>query len=197
MSNIADAYNTAAIQYRQRYARIPLRKEEVDTTLALVTADNPVVVEIGCAYGREASYIVTKTNRYTGIDISQAYIDMARREVVSGVFQCVDVLQYDFPAHVDVVFAFASLLHMPKEDVCTVLERVSKALNPGGVVFLSLKRRATYQTELVIDDVVPRRFYYYTRDTIHRCLPDSLDEVFYAEQSRQEDWFTMILQKQL
>lgn len=196
MVDIARAYNTAAVAYRERYAAIGPRIDDVDLALSFLKTQTPKVVEIGCAYGREARYLLSKTSQYVGIDISQAYIDMAQHEVSGGTFHCVDVMEYDFPSDVDVVFAFASLLHLPKEDVATVLQRVASALRPGGVVFLSLKRRDHYETAMETDDLVSRRFYYYTRQTILDVAPPELVEVFYDEQELRESWFTMILQKQ-
>jgi len=195
-SKIKAAYDVAAEVYRKRYDGIPPRVKDVDLALSFVSNSNPFVVEIGCAYGREAKYILTKASRYIGLDISENYIEMAKTEVLGGEFFCIDVMDYKFPHGIDVVFAFASLLHNPREDVAAVLARVAKALNSGGVLFLSLKRHEQYETAVETDDLVSRRFYYYNRQTILDCVPDELAEVFYDEQSREAEWFTMILQKQ-
>lgn len=191
---IRRAYNQAAMAYRLGYDGIPPRIADIDLTLQYVDAPKPVVLEIGCAYGREAQHLI-KRSHYFGIDISAAYIQMARREHPRGNFEVADVMQYQFPSGLDVVFAFASLLHNPKEDIKLVFERVAAALNPGGVIFLSLKRRDRYETDVVNDGYSKRRFYYYTRDTVLQQKPQTLSEVHYAEQSRKEEWFTMILQK--
>lgn len=193
--DIRHAYNAAADAYRQRYDSIPPRVEDVDAAFARVSTSNPVVVEIGCAYGREARYILTKTSQYTGIDISEKYIKMAKAEIPTADFVCTDVADYEFPSGIDVVFAFASLLHASQEEVEEVLKRVAMALNSGGIIFLSLKRRAQYETAIETDDAVSRRFYYYSRQTILDIAPPHLTEVFYDEQSRKEEWFTMMLQK--
>jgi len=192
---IRTAYNQAATEYRRQYQLIPARVNDVDLALSYIDIQRPVVLEIGCAYGREAQYILTKTPYYLGIDISSVYINMARAENEAGKFEVADVVQYEFPTGLDVVFAFASLLHNPKEDIQVVLERVTAALNPGGVLFLSLKRRDRYETDVLDDGHSKRRFYYYTRQTVLDLLPGTLVEQFYQEQSRKEEWFTMILQK--
>ena len=155
-----------------------------------------MVLEIGCAYGREAGYITTKVQWYLGIDICREYIEMARLEVPKGTFVVADMMEYDFGVGLNVIFSFASFVHNPKEDIALLLQRITSALNPGGVVFISLKRRERYETDEVDDGVSIRRFYYYTRDDILECAPENLSEVFYDEQSRQEEWFTIILQKQ-
>jgi SAM-dependent methyltransferase len=196
MNEIKKAYNTAAHAYRKRYDAVPARVEDIEFTLSYIRTDNPFVVEIGCAYGREARYLLNKISRYIGIDICDEYIHMAQTEVVGGEFICADVLEYEFPKGIDVVFAFASLLHLPKDEIALVLQKVARALSVGGLVFLSLKRRDSYEAEMITDDVVSRQFYYYNRETITDVLPVGLVEVFYAEQNRNESWFTIILQKQ-
>jgi SAM-dependent methyltransferase len=193
--SIKAAYNQAAAEYRRQYQLIPARVDDVDLALSYINVQRPVVLEIGCAYGREAQYILTKTPYYLGIDISSAYINMARAENSAGNFEVADVLRYEFPDGLDVIFAFASLLHNPKEDLQVVLDRAAAALNPGGVLFISLKRHDQYETDVLDDGYSKRRYYYYTRATVLDATPDTMSEVYYQEQSRQEEWFTMILQK--
>lgn len=193
MISVRDAYNEAAEKYRRKYDAIPARTNDVDAAFALVSKSNPKVAEVGCAYGREAKYILTKTNQYIGIDICDKYIEMAKNEVLGGKFEYVDVLDYRLESGVDIIFSFASLLHLSKEDLSRVLEKMNDALALGGVIFLSLKHRDKYYSEDVTD-VVSRTFYYYNLDTIKEILPPGLKVVHYQEQILKEKWFTIILQ---
>ena len=120
---------------------------------------------------------------------------MAKTEVVGGVFQCMDVLEYDFPQKSDIVFAFASLLHMNKDNLKQVLDTIHNNLNPDGIVFLSLKHRTTYSSELITDQHSARTFYYYNKKTIAQLTNGLYSESFYEEQILKEPWFTMILKK--
>jgi SAM-dependent methyltransferase len=192
---IRDAYNSAAEPYREKYDNQRVRSTEVDCVLKYVSADAPKVLEIGCAYGREAEYILTQTPYYTGIDISEKFITIARRDIEGGVFQCADVHKHVFPEGLDAVFAFASLLHSSKEELQKVLKNVHSSLNTDGVVFLSLKRKAQYGSGMVTDEYTTRKFYYYNRKTILELCNGLYSEVFYDEQIFREPWFTMILKK--
>lgn len=192
---IKEAYNKAASVYRKKYERHDARAEDIDQALSYVGVKYPKVLEIGCAYGRDAVYVLTKTPHYVGIDICDEFIEMAKQEIEGGEFYCADVLEYDFPKNLDAIFSFASLLHLSKEEMSEIFGKVSAALVPGGVFFLSLKRRAEYQTAIDTDEVVSRRFYYYTRETLSDIAPSDLKEVFYSEQERAEDWLTIIFQK--
>jgi trans-aconitate methyltransferase len=192
---IQQAYDEAVVVYREKYAQLPARTEDIDLTRSYTEVAQPRVLEIGCAYGREAQYILQKTPHYTGIDISQSYIDMARQEVPAGTFVCADVHAYEFPSGIDMVFAFASLLHSDKESMQDMLLRLHPQLSPNAVIFLSLKRREEYGSDLVTDGHTQRKFYYYTRQTILELCDGLYSEVFYDEQLLKEPWFTMILKK--
>ena len=120
---------------------------------------------------------------------------MAQSEVKKAEFLCIDVMEYVFPQSIDMIFAFASLLHLNKDDFKTILDRIYESLVPGGIVFLSLKQRDQYSSEVVVDEYSSRIFYYYNRYIINEVNKDNFTEEFYAEQMLKEPWFTMILKK--
>jgi Trans-aconitate methyltransferase len=192
---IRAAYNAAALPYREKYDRIPPRADAVDATLAYCEVKNPNVLEIGCAYGREAAYILTKTDRYTGIDISDEYIKMAQTELPHGTFVRADVLEYDFPTELDVIFAFASLLHLDREQLRVVFEKAHTALNENGVLFLSLKRKDEYGLEVETDEYGTRTFYFYNARLIQEIAAGLFVSLESDEQDREVAWFTIILRK--
>lgn len=192
---IRKAYNQAAKAYRDKYDSIPTRKKDVELTFKLAEIESPSVLEIGCAYGREAKYILSKTDKYIGVDISDEFIKMAKEEITNGTFVQYDIMEYEFPDGIDVVFAFASLLHNSKEDINLLLRRVHKALNKKGLIFLSLKMKPEYSEAIETDNQTSRRFYYYNRETINDISKDLFKEIYYSEQSRDVSWFSIILQK--
>jgi trans-aconitate methyltransferase len=190
-----DTYDKAAQGYTQKFKDIGVRSADVDQTFSFVNTENPHVVEIGCGAGREAEYILTKTDSYIGIDISAGMLTYAKEKLPEAHFEKVAVEEYQFPKNTDVVFAFASLLHTSKVDLQTIFLRMYDALPSGGVIFVSLKRRNEYTTAVVEDTYGPREFHYYSRNDLLEVAGSGFEEVFYEEQERLEDWFTMILKK--
>ena len=59
-------------------------------------------------------------------------------------------------------FAFASLLHVNKNDFKSVCLKVRRALRVGGIFFVSLKERENYAREIKAESYGKRVFYYYT-----------------------------------
>ncbi len=190
-----ETYDKAAEGYAKKFENIGVRSKDVDQAFEYISKENPNVLEIGCGGGREAAYILSKTDNYIGIDVSAGMLAQAQENLPDAQFQKTAVETYDFPTNVDIVFAFASLLHTSKEDLKDVFERMYEALNESGVVYLSLKRKDKYSTTVVEDSYGPREFFYYSRDDIHEVAGEGFEEVFYEEQAREEDWFTMILRK--
>lgn len=190
-----NTYDKAARGYAEKFKDIGVGTDDVDMAFSFVSKENPFVLEIGCGGGREADYILTKTDTYVGMDISTGMLEIARETLPDAHFEKADIASYQFPKGIDIVFAFASLLHSSREELKPVFAQMCEALNTGGVVYLSLKRADEYSNAVVEDTYGPREFFYYDRDTILTIAGDVFEEVFYAEQERVEPWFTMILKK--
>jgi SAM-dependent methyltransferase len=189
-------YNTHAEALKAKYETNGPRVEDVKRGFGLIEKkDNPFVLEIGCAHGREAKEIIKYTNRYLGTDVSQGFIDLARKDVPDAAFKLVEMDTYDFPEGIDIVFAFASLLHASREQMASILKRAHAVMNPGGVFYLSLKL-GEYKEYLMTDKLGDRVFYYYEpKDII--TLASGLYETVYedVQHLRGQEWFTIALKK--
>ena len=155
------------------------------------------VVEIGCGDGRDAEEIVKRVGWYEGFDPSLGLLQLARERLPSASFVEADALSYDYPKGVDIVFAFASLLHVNKANVAKVSQKVRESLRPDGIFYLSLKERADYEEELVADQLGERMFYYYNPEII-RGLAGASFKAIYEEHYKIDDtpWFSMAMRKE-
>ena len=189
------AYNAAAQVYAKKYDAIAPRVAEIELVWSFVTKPDPYVLEIGFGSGREARYLLTKTSHYIGIDISETMRSLAQAQVATGTFVCADVTTYQFTSPLDVVFAFASLLHSDQADLRAIFSNIASAMEPGGLVFLSLKRHDTYGCGVVDDGESVRTFYYYTKQVVLACADGQFELVHYDEQHLKEPWFTILLRR--
>ncbi|HEY1064203.1 MAG TPA: class I SAM-dependent methyltransferase [Candidatus Saccharimonadales bacterium] len=192
-----ETYNQSAAQLAEYFKGIGARTDDIE--LALSLANNPSaarVVEIGCGDGRDAAEIVTRVGWYEGFDPSEALLDLARQKVPTGNFVKADALTYDYPDNLDVVFAFASLLHVSRGDVPAVFQKIGRALRPGGIAFVSLKERSEYAEEAKADQFGERMFYYYSPALLKELAGTAFSAVFEDHQHiGSTDWFTLALQK--
>lgn len=192
-----DTYNTSAKALAEYFKGIGPRIVDIDRAFKL--AGNPVngsVLEIGCGDGRDAKNIVERTNRYRGFDVSESMIELARKHVPAGMFEVADALEYNYPKNLDIVFAFASLLHLDKEEVGQVLGKVHSALRPGGIFYISLKEKSQYTEEVKEDKYGSRLFFFYNAGLLQDMTANSY-EVAGTSSTRigSTDWFEIALRK--
>ena len=149
----------------EKFQGIGDRISDVEKAFLILDKSNPSVLEIGCGDGRDAKEIVTRTDKYLGIDVSSSMIELAEAHVPNATFRVVDVETFEFPAGLDIIFAFASLLHSDRTAVNDILRRAYKSLNGSGIFFISLKRDE-YQSKIKKDEFGIRTFYFYSPKTL-------------------------------
>lgn len=173
------------------------RLEDVERGLNLRESNNDLtVVEIGCGNGRESEVLLSKVDNYIGVDVSASMLRLARERLPDANFVLSDVIEYDLPNDVDVIFAFASLLHLPKEAVSIVFKKASESLKTGGVLYVSLKRKDDYSSSAERDDYGERKFYYYNLSTLQDLVPQQFEVVYHDEQQYgSDDWITVAFKK--
>jgi SAM-dependent methyltransferase len=194
-----DTYNKSAKEMAEYFKGIGSREYDVDLSIRLAgSPKEPKVLEIGCGDGRDAKEIVKRTPNYVGFDISEELIKLARDKVPGAKFEVADANTYEYSKGLDVVFAFASLLHLDKDEVKAVLQKVHAALRPGGIFFISLKYSDEYREEVKEDQFGTRLFYFYNPKVITELAGDgyevaNLDKGFIT--GKKTVWFEIALKK--
>lgn len=153
-------------------------------------------MEIGCGDGRDAKEIVKRADWYLGFDISVKLIKLAREHVSEAEFVVADAAKFDYPQDLDIIFAFASLLHLDKEETRTVLRKAHDALKPGGIFYISLKYRPEYQKEIKKDRFGERLFYFYNPELISELAGNGYEMVkTWNETIGHTEWFELALRR--
>jgi SAM-dependent methyltransferase len=190
-----DTYNESARALSEYFNGIGPRIEDIERGLSLAGAsENASVVEIGCGDGRDAEEILKRVGSYEGFDPSEGLLNIAQEKVPDGKFVQADHLTYTYPEDLDVVYAFASLLHINKEDFQGVLKKVKQALKKDGVFYMSLKERDQYMEEVKNDEFGERVFYFYNVDVIRDLMGEDFDVAYEDHQTKgNTKWFTLAL----
>lgn len=190
-----DTYNSGAEALAEKFEAIGSRKGVIRDVIKMVQKENPFVVEIGAAAGRDAEEILKLTNNYLGIDVSEKFIEIARARVPAAHFEVADVDTFEFPKGIDVMISFASLLHSDKEALRGVFKRLFDAMNSGGVVCFSVKYADEYQASTKTDSFGTRTYYLYSgADMTPLVLPFKIlkNEV---REVRGQMWLEFLLRK--
>lgn len=100
------------------------------------------ILELGCGSGRDAARMLERGFAVEATDgVAAMAVQAARR-----IGRPVRVMRFDeldVAAEFDAVVASASLLHVPRGELCAVLSKIFRALRPGGWHLASYKAGGT------------------------------------------------------
>jgi len=111
------------------------------------------VLEVGCGLGTDGAQFAKAGADYTGIDLTQAAVDLARRRFelfnLPGTFRVADAERLDFPDNsFDIVYSHGVLHHTP--DTPGAIREVHRVLRPGGRALVMLYHRNSYNYRINI-----------------------------------------------
>lgn len=157
------------LDYYERYA-IPYYEQTIDLDLSEIMQEfvkllpeDAEVLDLGCGSGRDTKALEEHGFYVTPMDGSAKMCELAEiytdREVLHLTFE-----EMDFREVFDGIWACASLVHVPGEDMQRILGKVLEALKPGGVLYFSV-----YEGER--DGVYGGRYYCdYTEKSLKHLL---------------------------
>ncbi|HEX5883395.1 MAG TPA: class I SAM-dependent methyltransferase [Pyrinomonadaceae bacterium] len=108
---------------------------------------NLSVLEIGCGLGTDGAQFARAGANYTGVDLTQAAVDLAKRRFelfqLPGTFLVADAERLDFPDNsFDIVYSHGVLHHTP--DTAAAVREIHRVLRPGGQAIVMLYHRNSY-----------------------------------------------------
>lgn len=140
------AYDTVAASYADlladHLAEHPFDRAALSLYAELVhaTADGavPSVTEIGCGPGRITAHLAALGLDASGIDLSPAMIDEARRRHPELAFSVGSMTDLDLPpGGLDGIVAWYSVIHIPPAEHRAVYAGFHRALKPAGHLLLA------------------------------------------------------------
>jgi len=153
---------------------------------------NARILDLGCGSGRDSHYFINKGFKTTALDGSKELCKLAEETTGQQVI-CKDFLDIDFNNEFDAIWACASLLHLDKDELELVLNKLEKALVKGGYLYASFKygeyegqingRYYLYQTEQSLSSIINKTNF----TIIETKITDSVI------QDRDEKWLNVIL----
>ncbi len=134
---VRDAYDQIAAQYaakRDQASSVPYL-ERLDGQLA---ADR-LILDLGCGTGRPVDrWLIDHGHRVIGLDISNAMLNLARRNVPEASYQVRDMAT--LKAHeysVDAVVSFFAMFHIDRRWHRDLLCRIRSYLQEGGLILVT------------------------------------------------------------
>src|SRR6185369_6893535 len=105
------------------------------------------VLEVGCGLGTDGAQFAKAGAIYTGIDLTDAAVDLAKRRFelfqLPGTFCVADAERLEFPDNTfDIVYSHGVLHHTP--DTAAAVREIHRVLRPGGKAVVMLYHRDSY-----------------------------------------------------
>lgn len=129
-------YEDRAEEYLARTANLDM-ESMYGPFLALIPSGGKIL-DAGCGPGRDSLAFLKKGHRVSAFDASAKMVEIASRQTGLAVAQ-MRFQDLSCDGEFDGIWACASLLHVPSNEIDNVLARLSHALKPGGVCFMSFK----------------------------------------------------------
>ncbi len=193
-----EAYDKNPQFYADKFNSYGVRFEDIDRALKLNESGSNKVLELGCGNGRDAQYIISKVGKgnYLGIDASEGLVKLAKQKVFEGEFHVKDIRDVSYETETfGVIFSFASMLHMKREELESLLEKCYKSLKTGGILYISTKY-GEYKEEKITNLGDEKYYYFYKPEDIEKLCPYKFFVVYKNVQDiRGQSWFEIALRK--
>ena len=106
------------------------------------------VLDAGCGAGFPISSSLADLFDVTGVDFSEAQIELAKKNIPNANFICEDMTKLDFPENTfDGICSYYAIIHIPREEHQALLANFHRMLNTGGIALLCLG------AENLVDDI--------------------------------------------
>jgi ubiquinone/menaquinone biosynthesis C-methylase UbiE len=106
------------------------------------------ILDAGCGAGIPVSKKLAEHFHVTGVDFSEAQIELAEENLPNVKFICEDMTKLNFPDDTfDGICSYYAIIHIPREEHQALLVNFHRMLKTGGMVLLCLG------AEHLIDDI--------------------------------------------
>lgn len=202
--NEAEVYNKIAKEYYNLKKEL-YPKNDLEKFLSYLPQGS-LILDLGCGPGQASKIFSNRKYLVTGIDFSEEMIKLAKKDVPNAKFIQEDMRNINevFRENMfDGVWACASILHIPKQEVSPVFRQLHNILKENGIFYLSVKEGNGEEDR--IDERyenITRHFTYFKRDEIIRLLKsNNLKPIYFSSNPRnyakdkEKRWINFIAKK--
>ncbi|MEY2640793.1 MAG: hypothetical protein RL150_186 [Candidatus Parcubacteria bacterium] len=163
---------------------------------AFVSRTGPKIIDVGSGPGRDGVLLQQAGKEVLCVDAAEAMVALSAARGLASVCASFESLPVT-DASYDGVWAYTSLLHVPKAEVGVVLAEIVRVLKPGGMLALGLIEGdgEGYRESSGVD--MPRWFSYYQKEeVITRCQEYGFTLVYFEVfKPRTRNYLNFIFKK--
>ena len=139
----------------------------------------PIMLDLGSGPGNHAKFFADQGFDVTCLDISEPLLEKCREKGLRTIQADLENLhlpneQYDW------IWAYASLLHVPRRKIPRLIKELSKTLKPNGLLAIAVKegRGQKYEVNKNFEDV-KRWFVYFSKEELERLVEPYFEIVYF------------------
>ncbi|MFK4106746.1 class I SAM-dependent methyltransferase [Streptomyces sp. NPDC019531] len=134
----AAVFDALGATYEKAFAHSEAHLASLEWLLGRLAAGSRIL-DVGSGTGRPtASTLTAAGHDVLGVDVSPVMVDLATRQVPQATFRRADIREVPLEeGSFDAVCVYFSLLQLTRADQSAVLERLARALRPGGSLVLA------------------------------------------------------------
>jgi ubiquinone/menaquinone biosynthesis C-methylase UbiE len=183
---VKEGYNTIAERYLAERRR---DSEDVGLLSDFITRlpAHARVLDAGCGAGIPISQILSERFYVTGVDFSEAQIELAKKNLPKATFLCEDMTKLNFPENTfDGVTSYYAIIHIPREEHLSLLANFHRMLKPCGLALLCLG--AEHLVDDIDENYLGTRMYWshYDTETYLRMLGDCGFSIIWSRRVEDE-----------
>jgi ubiquinone/menaquinone biosynthesis C-methylase UbiE len=139
------------------------------------------ILDIGSGPGRDSIYFKNQGYNPTCVDISEKMIEICREKGLDAQMMDMESMNFNNKSF-DGVWAFCSLLHLPKENIKFMLKKIYDLLTDNGVFFMGMKK-GDYDGFRSSEKISfsKRYFAYYQKKELEDLLKPKYNIIAYSE----------------
>jgi cyclopropane fatty-acyl-phospholipid synthase-like methyltransferase len=134
----SSSYNQIAEQWGEARKEGFFEPKYIDLLLKHM-ADGVNILDVGCGTGVPiAQYLISQGLMVTGLDVSEAMLEIAKQKVPEACFILCDLMKFETTVQYSGIIAWDSIFHIPREHHLSVFRQLHDWLLPNGMLLISL-----------------------------------------------------------
>ena len=183
---VKQGYNAIANRYLAQRTRDSEDVRLLDDLIERLPA-NAKVLDAGCGAGIPISQMLSEHFDVTGVDFSEAQVELAKQHIPRANFICRDMTKLDFPENTfDGICSYYAIIHIPREEHQALLNNFHRMLKPEGFALLCLG--AEHLIDEIDENYLGTRMYWshYDTETYLKMLMDCGLSIIWSKQIADE-----------
>lgn len=194
--NTIEYYNKNAETYFEQTVEANLQVV-YDEFLSRIPAKS-YILDFGCGSGRDSKFFIENGYKVKAIDGSIEMCKLASKYINQDV-ECMKFEELDEENIYDGIWACSSIVHVEKEKLLNILNKMIKALKQNGVIFVSFKKGTGYE-------IKEGKYYnFLVKEEFEKILEnlntnvkiiDYRENISNSKRPKASEWSNIILQKE-